>query len=101
MNDSTSTQRPKLRRVGGIWKPKPGSRAKGSGSITVNGLRQKFVILVNDKKQPGSNAPDYTIATSDEPEVDSYARDRKLPALDAIRKGGLSGRRDPVEGEPW
>jgi hypothetical protein len=66
----------RLRKVGAIWKPKPGAKSKGSGSVTVNGLRQRFVILVNDRKAEGSRDPDYVLMSSDEPEADTYARDR-------------------------
>ena len=66
----------RLRRVGGIWSPKPGARSKGTGEVTVNGLRQRFVILPNDRKTEGSRNPDYVLMSADEPEVDSYARDR-------------------------
>jgi hypothetical protein len=67
-------QRERLRRIGALWKPRPGSKSKGSGAITVNGLRQKFVILVNDRKTAGSAQPDYLLMTADEPEPDPYAQ---------------------------
>jgi len=69
----------KLRRVGALWKPKPGSKSAGSGSITVGGLRQRFVILRNDRKQPGDNQPDYVLMTSDDPEPDTFAAGRTRP----------------------
>ena len=71
-----SDDRPRgaLRRVGALWKPKPGAKSLGSGSITVNGLRQRFVILKNDRKKDGSSEPDYALMSGDEPEVDDYAR---------------------------
>jgi hypothetical protein len=62
-----------LRRVGALWKPKPGSKAKGSGSISINGLRQTFVILPNREKA-NDRAPDYVLMSADEPESDPYAR---------------------------
>ena len=67
----------KLRKVGALWKPKAGSRSKGSGSITVNGLRQRFVILENDRKTAGGKEPDYLLMSSDEPEVDQYESRKK------------------------
>jgi hypothetical protein len=70
----------RLRRVGALWKPKPGAKSKGSGSITINGLRQRFVILPNDRKTAGSSQPDYLLMSSDEPEVDAYTRDHHQPA---------------------
>jgi hypothetical protein len=62
----------RLRRVGAIWKPKPGGKSKGSGSVTINGLRQRFVILPNDRKTKDTD-PDYVLLSSDEPEADRYA----------------------------
>jgi len=72
MNDSR--QRGTLRRVGALWKPKPGAKSLGSGSVTINGLRQRFVVLRNERKKDGSNAPDYVLMSGDEPEADEYAR---------------------------
>ena len=69
MNDRN--QKP-LRRVGALWKPKPGSKSLGSGSITVNGQRQRFVVLRNDNKSEGSTQPDYVLMSSDQPEPDTY-----------------------------
>jgi hypothetical protein len=70
----------RLRKVGALWKPKPGAKSLGSGSITVNRLRQRFVILKNEKKTPGSKEPDYVLMSSDEPEVDEYATKRTAQA---------------------
>lgn len=64
----------RLRRVGVLWKPKPGAKSLGSGSMTINGLRQRFLVLRNDRKTDGSSQPDYVLVSSDEPEVDEYAR---------------------------
>lgn len=70
MNDERQ-QRP-LRRVGALWKPKPGGKSRGSGSITINGLRQRFVILDNHRKR-GDREPDYVLMAGDDPEVDEFA----------------------------
>ena len=70
MND-----RGKLRRVGSLWKPRPGSKSKGSGVVTVKGWQQRFFIMPNDRKR-GEKDPDYTLLSGDEPEVDSYASSR-------------------------
>ena len=70
----------RLRRVGVLWKPRPGAKSKGSGSITINGLKQRFVILPNDHRREGSKDPDYVLLSGDEPEVDSYAAQRSAPA---------------------
>ncbi len=75
----------KLRRVGALWKPRQGGKSKGSGSITVNGLRQRFVILPNERKTEGSKEPDYLLMSSDEPEVDNYgSRKSRQPGEDDI-----------------
>jgi hypothetical protein len=83
---SEAHQRGKLRRVGALWKAKSGSTSLGSGSITINGLRQRFVILRNDRKSEGSKDPDYVIMSSDEPEIDEYAS-RRPASSDAPNSG--------------
>jgi hypothetical protein len=90
VSDSDTRQAGRLRRVGALWKPRPGGKSKGSGAITINGLRQRFVILPNSRKQKESD-PDYVLMSSDEPEVDQYARDRRQPRPTAA----------PAEDEPW
>lgn len=77
----TDQQRAPLRRVGSLWKPKPGARSKGSGVVTVGTLRQRFVIFVNDRKQKDSE-PDYVLMSSDEPEPDEYVTRRMATAHD-------------------
>jgi hypothetical protein len=72
-----SDERKPLRRLGSLWKPKPGAKSKGSGSITVGDLKQRFVILENRDKEIGSQQPDYVLMSSDEPEVDTYARKKR------------------------
>lgn len=66
----------KLRRVGSLWKPKPGAKSLGSGTMTIKGWRQRFVILRNDRKTEGSKDPDYVLLSSDEPVEDSYTSSR-------------------------
>jgi hypothetical protein len=66
-----SEDKPKMRKVGAFWDPKPNAKSKGSGSVTVNGLRQRFVMLQNDRKK-NPKEPDYILMSSDEPEVDPY-----------------------------
>jgi hypothetical protein len=68
----------KLRRVGSLWKPKPGGRSLGSGSITIGGQRQRFVILRNDRKQ-GHTQPDYLLMSSEPPEPDPFTRRHATP----------------------
>lgn len=74
----TDQQRPKLRRVGVMWKPKPTSRSHGNGSLTINGLKQRFVVIANDRKTKDTD-PDFYLMTSDDPEVDTYARAQQEP----------------------
>jgi hypothetical protein len=63
----------KLRKVGALWRPKPDAKSLGSGSLTINGMRQRFVVLVNPYKEPGNRQPDYILMSADEPEPDEYA----------------------------
>ncbi len=65
MSDESS--RTPLRRVGAIWKPRDGSRSLGSGVITVGGLRQRFLIFENDRRE-SDQSPDFVILASKEPE---------------------------------
>jgi hypothetical protein len=74
MDDQENTGH--MRRVGVLWKPREGAKSLGSGSVTVNGLRQRFVILRNDKKREGSSQPDYVLLSADPPEVDEYEHRR-------------------------
>lgn len=69
-------ERGKLRQVGSLWKPKPGSKCIGTGSITIRGYQQRFVIFENDRKA-SDRAPDYKIMASEEPTVDTYEADRQ------------------------
>lgn len=64
----------KPKRVGSMWKPKPGAKSLGSGSMTINGWKQKFVIFRNDRKTEGTNQPDYQMMAYDPPEEDTYER---------------------------
>ena len=75
-DEQQGRDRGRLRRVGSMWAPRAGARSLGSGSVTINGLRQRFVVLKNDKRQEGSRQPDYLLMSGDEPEVDQYAHDR-------------------------
>jgi hypothetical protein len=67
----------RLWRVGALWKPRAGSKSLGSGSVTIDGLKQRFVVLPNDRKQAGSSQLDFVLMTSDEPEVDEFAREHR------------------------
>lgn len=67
----------RLRRVGALWKPKPGAKSLGTGELTINGFRQRFVVFRNDRKQDGSRQPDYVLLSGDEPEPDDYDSTRR------------------------
>jgi hypothetical protein len=66
-----------------MWKPKPNSKSHGNGSLTVNGLKQRFIVLANDKKTKDTD-PDFHLMSSDEPEVDRYARSSDRRASEAV-----------------
>ena len=69
-------QRSSLRRCGGLWKPRPGSQSLGSGSITVGELKQRFIVVRNEKKAKPEQ-PDYLLMATAEPELDTFARDHQ------------------------
>jgi hypothetical protein len=83
MRDHARRDSGRLRRVGALWKPKPGGKSLGTGEITVNGFKQRFVVLRNDRKENGSRQPDYTLMSGDEPERDDYDRERQRAASHA------------------
>lgn len=103
------SERGTLRQVGAIWKPREGAKSLGSGEITVNGLKQRFVIFRNDRKPEGSKAPDYKLMSSDEPVPDDYAtrprggRDQRAAAKAStdIPDGGIPGGDIPNDDIPW
>lgn len=70
------SQRPPLRRVGAIWKPRTAAspRTRGTGTLTINGLKQRFLVLQNDRKTSDRD-PDFVLVTDSEPETDGYARE--------------------------
>jgi hypothetical protein len=74
-----STSRDQLRRVGALWRPRPGAKSKGSGSLTIGTLRQRFVVMPNDRKRKDTD-PDYLLLSADEPERDEYAARRETTA---------------------
>jgi SLT domain-containing protein len=69
----------RMHKVGVLWKPREGARSKGSGSVTIGELKQRFVILPNDRKR-GERDPDYILMSAEAPEVDTYAREHRQPA---------------------
>lgn len=78
MSDTKTEKDRPFRKVGVLWKPKPSGKSLGSGSITIGMLRQRFVILRNERKAKDAD-PDYVLMSGDEPETDTYARDRHAP----------------------
>lgn len=70
----------KVRRIGAIWKPRHGANSLGSGTVTINGWRQRFVILKNDRKMDGSREPDYLLLSNNTTEADEYARNQQAIA---------------------
>ncbi len=58
----------KLKKVGAMWRPKPGGKSCGSGSFELKGWKQRFVVLKNTRKVDGSREPDWFLMSGDEPE---------------------------------
>ena len=79
------TEKSELRKVGALWKPKPGAKSHGSGSVTIGDQRQRFVILTNRDKGTNANAPDYVLMSSEAPEVDPYSQKRQNSPVEAER----------------
>jgi len=78
------SQRPALKRIGAAWKGKPGSKALLTGSITVAGKKQRWMLFKNDKKTE-EREPDYVILSGQEPEVDDFAQpSQDVPARSAL-----------------
>jgi hypothetical protein len=80
-----TAQRPALKRIGAAWKGKQGSKALLTGSITVAGKKQRWMLFKNDHKPDGSKEPDYVILSGQEPEVDDFAQ----PSQDAPARSAL------------
>lgn len=56
--------------IGAAWNPRNPGKAICSGTVTVNGWKQRFSLFPNDKKAEGSRQPDYRLVSWDEPERD-------------------------------
>lgn len=63
---SATTQNPN--ELGAIWKKESNGKKFYTGKLTVNGQEIQIVMFQNDRKQPGSNAPDWRIYKSTRPE---------------------------------
>ncbi len=68
----TKSESEPLHKVGVMWKPKPGAKSLAMGFLTINGLKQHFLVLHNRYKSKDTD-PDYTLMSSHDPEVDQYA----------------------------
>lgn len=111
-------ERPALRRVGALWRPKPGGKSRGTGSLTIRGMKQKFVVLDNRHKQKDTD-PDFVLMSSDDPVPDAYAdrqpnergvsRERSAPSpseYEDRQRGRTSPEDDgfhsrPTRGDSW
>jgi hypothetical protein len=55
-----------LRRIGALWRPRPGSTVIATGVATIAGMRQRFFVVPNDRKH-SEGAPDFVLLTNTEP----------------------------------
>ena len=69
-----------LRRIGSLWRPKPGAKVALSGTLDLLGDSLRVVVLKNEKKH-GERDPDFVLYRSieDEPKKDAVppARDEE------------------------
>ncbi len=70
--DDTGHNGSRLCLIGALWKPKPCARSRGTGGLTINGYKQRFVVLRNDRTTEGSRRPDNVLLRGDDPEPDDY-----------------------------
>ena len=54
--------------LGAIWKKESNGKKFYTGKLTIDGQEISIVMFQNDRKQPGSNAPDWRIYKSNRPE---------------------------------
>jgi hypothetical protein len=54
-----------------MWKPKLDGTSAGSGSVTIGGRRQRFVVLPNHRKSKDGD-PDFLLMSDREPEADTF-----------------------------
>ena len=74
-----------LRRVGALWKPKPGTKSLGSGSLAIGDKRQRFLVLKNTRKVKDTD-PDYVLMSGDQPEANLIESGRLRPYPGQIEK---------------
>jgi hypothetical protein len=55
--------------------------------VTINGLKQSFLVLRNDRKTPGSKQPDYALVSGEDPRADDYTRRRAADTNDGGGRG--------------
>ena len=53
-----------FKKIGAIWNPKPGKKAM-TGQVEVNGIKQRFMIFENTRKN-SDKQPDYEMMVSDD-----------------------------------
>lgn len=70
-SEATSEALSEAKRIGSLWKPRPDAKHLGSGIVTVDGMKQRFIIVKNDWKD-GERDPDYRLLSYDPPEPDTY-----------------------------
>ena len=75
MKQNETHDREPLRRVGSAWRPRRAGKVKLTGVVTANGYQQRFAVFENTRKT-SDRSPDFVLLTSDDPEVDSYAKQR-------------------------
>ena len=51
------------RRIGGLWKPREGSKAKLNGTIDIMGLELRVSVFPNTDKDKHEDAPAYHIVS--------------------------------------
>ena len=59
-------ERQQSNKIGGMWLQEKNGKKFFSGEITVNGVKQRFVVFRNDRKQPGERTPDYNVLAARE-----------------------------------
>ena len=63
-----------LRKIGALWRPKPGGKAALSGSLDFLGESVRIIVLKNEKKH-GDRDPDFVLYRSIEDEPKPGAGD--------------------------
>jgi len=74
-----------LKRIGSLWRPKPGGKAALSGSLDFLGESVRIIVLKNEKKH-GDRDPDFVLYRSldDEPKKGDAGEAGGPPEADAL-----------------